>query len=99
MSRTPARCPEVLRKDVLMPDPIRHPGDGERLGEARSGRPPSVPRWVKVSGIVAGALVVLLIILKLTGLGGDHGHNRHLSDGSAPAVNAGAVPPLVNALR
>jgi hypothetical protein len=38
-------------------------------------QPPGIPRWVKVSGLVAvGLLVVLIVILILTG---DHGPGRH----------------------
>lgn len=35
------------------------------------------PRWVKVSGIIALVLVLLSVILRLTGVGGQHGPNRH----------------------
>lgn len=37
---------------------------------------PGVPRWVKVTGIVALALVVLAVVVALA-LGGDHGPGRH----------------------
>ena len=37
---------------------------------------PGAPRWVKVSVIVAGVLVVLVVIALL--VGGDHGPGRHL---------------------
>jgi hypothetical protein len=39
-------------------------------------RPPSTPRWVKVSGIIVGVLVLVFVILQLTGVGpgaGGHG--------------------------
>ncbi len=36
----------------------------------------STPRWVKVFGIIALALVVLFVILLVTGSGG-HGPGRH----------------------
>jgi hypothetical protein len=42
-------------------------------------RPPSAPRWVKVSGIIVIILVLLLAILKITGIGGNHGPGRHIS--------------------
>lgn len=35
------------------------------------------PRWVKVFGIIALVVVVLLIILQLTGVAGDHSPGRH----------------------
>lgn len=46
-------------------------------------QPPEMPRWVKVSGAIAIILVLLFVILKLTGIGGEHGPGRHLS-GSIP---------------
>jgi hypothetical protein len=42
---------------------------------------PGTPRWVKVSGIIVGVLVVLAIIIVLTGVGGPHGPGRHTSSG------------------
>ena len=45
--------------------------------------PPPTPRWVKVIGIIALVVVVLVGAVQLTGLGGQHGPNRHL-----PAVGA-----------
>jgi hypothetical protein len=41
-------------------------------------KPSSTPRWVKVFGIVAAVLVVLVVILLLTG---NHGPGRHISAG------------------
>jgi hypothetical protein len=35
--------------------------------------PPSTPRWVKVFGIIVIVLILLLIIHRLTGIGGNHG--------------------------
>lgn len=52
---------------------------------------PGVPRWVKVIGIVVAALAVLLILARVTGIGGDHGPDRHLG-GPAPAT-AQALEP------
>ena len=42
--------------------------------------PPGIPRWVKVSGLVVAALIVLLIAVMLLA-GGDHGPGRHMSTG------------------
>ena len=41
---------------------------------------PGTPRWVKVSGIIAVALALLVAIAILTGVGGPHGPDRHVSD-------------------
>jgi len=41
-------------------------------------KPPSTPRWVKISGIIVIALVLLFVILKVIGIGGNHGPGRHI---------------------
>lgn len=67
------------------------------------GSPPGVPGWVKVFGIVALVLVVLVAIIMVTGIGGEHGPGRHLSAGnpaSTPTANpGGGVPPEAEAVR
>ena len=45
--------------------------------------PYRTPRWVKLFGIIALALVLLVGIVLLTGVGGDHGPGRHLPSGHA----------------
>lgn len=52
------------------------PDEGPDHGR-RSSAPPRAPRWVKVSAIVVGVLLLLAVIVKLTGLGGEHGPGRH----------------------
>lgn len=50
---------------------------------------PGVPRWVKVSGIIALVLVVLIVVLLLGGGGpGRHGPGRHMSGSNAPPLSA-----------
>jgi hypothetical protein len=49
------------------------PSSSERHGSADRGP----PRWVKVSGIIALALIVLVLIALLAG--GNHGPGRHQS--------------------
>jgi hypothetical protein len=50
------------------------------------------PRWLKVSAIIVGALVLLFVVLKLLGVGGGmggmggHGPSRHLGLGTAPTT-------------
>ena len=51
---------------------------------------PSIPRWVKVSGIIA-ILVVLVMVIVLLVSGGEHGPRRHLPRGGMPA---GHTPPV-----
>jgi hypothetical protein len=62
-----------------MVDPSTSPdsnGNPAGVGHGR-GSPPSTPRWVKVSGIIVIALILLFVILHLTGLGLG-GHMRHM---------------------
>jgi hypothetical protein len=40
-------------------------------------RHPPTPRWVRLSGIVVGVLVLLAIVVMLVG-GGRHGPGRHM---------------------
>ena len=50
------------------------------LGDA----PPGMPRWVKVSAVVVGLLILLFVVLQLTGIAGEHGPGMHSSLGSPP---------------
>ena len=66
-----------------MTEPTDQTGPTEGASPAQ---PPAMPRWVKVSGIVISVLLLVFVILKLTGLGGQHGPGMHQS--GAPAVEA-----------
>ena len=46
------------------------------------------PRWVKIFAIAAAFLALLVAILLITGLGGNHGPGRHLSSSEARAPEA-----------
>ncbi len=43
----------------------------------RGSVPPPTPRWVKVFGIIVIVLVLLIGIMIVTGVGGEHGPGRH----------------------
>lgn len=45
--------------------------------------PYSTPRWVKIAGIIVGVLVLLIAVVLVTGLGGEHGPGRHIPSGDA----------------
>ena len=47
---------------------------------------PGTPRWVKLSAISVGALILVVLALKVTGVGGRHGPGRHM-----PAPPNGAI--------
>jgi hypothetical protein len=42
---------------------------------------PGTPRWVKVFGIIALVLVLLIGVIMVTGIGGEHGPGRHIPTG------------------
>ena len=44
---------------------------------------PGMPRWVKVSGIIALILVLLVVVMMVAGGGGQHGPGRHVPSGGA----------------
>lgn len=64
-----------------------------RDGGTRAG----MPRWVRVSLIVGLVVVLLFVVAKVTGLGGDHGSGRH-GGGDAPSSvvdgDGGHRPPV-----
>lgn len=58
---------------------------------------PGTPRWVKVFGIIA-LVLLLLVVLRLTGVvAGDHGPGRHIRSGhgdiqTAPSSEGDVTP-------
>lgn len=50
---------------------------------------PSTPRWVKLFGIIALVLVLLVGVMLLSG--GEHGPGRHMPSASATEVH---TPPI-----
>jgi hypothetical protein len=59
--------------------------------DARGADPsayPGMPRWVKVFGIIAIALVLLVLFVILSGIGGPHGPGRHLPSSGSPDAHA-----------
>lgn len=62
-----------------MPDPPACPDTGHDTGVGADREPTTgIPRWVRVSAIVALVLVVLVVVMLLVGGGpGGHGPGRH----------------------
>jgi hypothetical protein len=56
--------------------------------------PPGIPRWVKVFGIVALVLVLLVIIMLFVS-GGSHGPGRHIPSGGAGSH----MPPIAHGVQ
>ena len=52
-------------------------------GSERAG----MPRWVKASLLGIAALVSVLVIAKVAGIGGDHSPQRHGGTDEAPAAD------------
>ncbi len=70
------------------------PPDAEPRTASDPGSPPGIPRWVKIAALAVGALILLFLILKIAGVGGEHGPGRHMS-GSAPvSATTADGPPL-----
>jgi hypothetical protein len=73
-------------------------GDGSlppTMAEAPMAAPapyPGTPLWVKVFGIIALILIVLVVIALFTGVGGEHGPGRHLLSGAL----GGPVLPIAH---
>jgi hypothetical protein len=47
--------------------------------QRNGGSTPGMPRWVKTFGIIAAVLVVILLVMMVTGIGGPHGPWRHMT--------------------
>ncbi len=78
-----------------------HPDDNGDTGvERRSGSTTGMPRWVKVSGIVALVIVLLFVILLLTGGPNRHGPGRHVGPsedgGQTPSSTVGELAGIPN---
>jgi hypothetical protein len=89
-----------------MPDSGSYRGDTDDAnpGDATAAPAGGTPRWVKVAGVIALVVLVMLLVALLTG--GKHGPGRHLGDRGARAVLAVAPnalgehsPPPPNAAR
>lgn len=55
-----------------------------------------MPRWVKVSLLVVLALIAIVVIANVTGIGGEHGPQRHGGGDDTPTsvVDDGHRPPV-----
>ncbi len=85
-----------------MDDQPRYPDTSDKAGLPDRGSPPRTPRWVWVSAIVVGALILVVVVLMLFS-GGQHGPGHHMSSGGAPMsgstgpVTAGSAAPFASA--
>ena len=80
-----------MKEDTHTADMPTYPETGDDPGvRPNHGSPPGIPRWVKVFGIVALILILLVAIIMFTGIGGQHGPDRHMRSGDA----GGNTPPI-----
>jgi hypothetical protein len=64
----------TTQEDTHMPDSPRYPDTGDDTGAGPGGESTTgTPGWVKLSVIIIGVLVLLVVIKLLTG-GGGFGH-------------------------
>lgn len=84
-------------REPLMPDQPTHSDTDDESENVEPVSTTGTPRWVKVFGMIALALVLLLVILQFVG-GGGHGPRRHEGHGNQPAASiseeAGHTRPL-----
>ena len=89
-----------------MPDsgPYRRDAENTEAGEATAASGSGTPRWVKVAGVIALVVLVMLIVALLSG--GKHGPGRHPGESGtrsvqpvAPAALADHPPPATSAAR
>ena len=71
------------------PDQVVTETDAQKGREVEEA---GTPRWVKVFGIVAVAVVLVFVILLLTG-GGSHGPGRHMGGGDTPSSTTELTAP------
>ena len=69
-------------------------GPDAEPGPPEAEVPSGMPRWVKAAAIVLGLLLLLLLVLQLTGIAGDHGPGMHDSSGVDPASGRTASPTV-----
>ncbi len=80
-----------VEEDTHMPDLSPYPDSYPDAGaESGGGSTTGPPRWVKVLGIIALVLVLLVGAVMLAGGGGGHGPGRHTSGGDT----GGQRPPF-----
>ena len=64
--------------------------DGAPGAAPDRGPPPRMPRWVKWPAVIVGVLILLFLVLRFTGLAGEHGPGRHLPGGDVPPASVPA---------
>ncbi|MDQ3533579.1 MAG: hypothetical protein M3456_14670 [Actinomycetota bacterium] len=73
-----------------MADPPRYPDSDDTGVGPTADRPPATPCWVKVFGIIALVVVLILVVNQFTGFpGGGHSPDVHATSGDV----GGQAPP------
>ncbi|HUR50562.1 MAG TPA: hypothetical protein VMZ11_00395 [Mycobacteriales bacterium] len=71
-----AKASELFRGDIVA-EVAALSADEPGVTRHSDARLTGAPRWVKAFGLVVLALVLVLLVLQLAGVGGDHGPGRH----------------------
>ena len=79
-----------------MADPIHTDTDQQTSTMSDGGSPPGMPRWVKVSGVVVGILILLGVVTMMVG-GVEHGPGLHAPGGDAGVDRGEDAPPIEGA--
>jgi hypothetical protein len=79
-----------------MPDPTPRPETSRDAGNdahatTQRGETAGAPRWVVAFGIIMIILALLLGVMLLTGLGGEHGPRRHMSSSDVADYTPGVA--------
>ena len=73
------------------------PDSEDEIGTGPDRKSPTgTPRWVKVFGIVALLVLVLVVILAVTGRGGEHGPGRHAPGANTDTGHTGPPPGITH---
>jgi hypothetical protein len=84
------KLPKYRPRRILMTEPGNENNQGDRPGMPP---PPGVPRWLKVSGIVVAAVVLVALIVSLA-TGTEHGPDLHESWVAVLLGRKGNIRPL-----
>jgi uncharacterized cupredoxin-like copper-binding protein len=68
-----------------------HNSDANIRPEPGGGSAYATPHWVKVFGLIAVVLLVVVAVVLVTGLGGPHGPGRHMASGSLTDIGGPAA--------
>ena len=75
-----------------MTDPDRPVDATDSEVQAQLAQPPGMPRWVKITLLVVGLLVLILIATAVFAAGGSHGPGMHGGLADVPPPSGAGAP-------